>query len=91
MPQITNSSTGQTATCAVGAMFKDVAQEQDLGIPFGCENGLCSTCLIQIRKGGEHLGEKTEQEMFTLEARDATPNMRLACQCQVNGDVEFEQ
>lgn len=91
MPQITNLSTGQSAQCAAGSAFRDVAQEQDLGIPFGCENGFCSTCLIQIRKGAENLGEKTEQELFTLEARDATADMRLACQCQVNGDVEFEQ
>lgn len=91
MPTIKNTSTGASAQCAAGASFREVAQEQDLGIPFGCENGICSTCLIHIGKGMENLSEKTEQEEFTLDARGADETMRLACQCKVNGDVEFEQ
>jgi len=91
MPTVKNASTGQSATCDAGAMLKDVAEQNGLGIPFGCENGICSTCLIQIKSGAEHLGERTEQEEFTLDARGAGEDMRLACQCQVNGDIEFEQ
>lgn len=88
---VTNAGTGQSATCNKGDAFRDVAQAQDLGIPFGCENGICSTCLIQINKGMENLNERTEQEEFTLDARGANDDMRLACQCKINGDVEFEQ
>jgi len=91
MPKVTNTSTGNSAQCNAGDRLQDVAQSQDLGIAFGCENGICSTCLIQIKNGIENLSEKTEQEEFTLDARGADDNMRLACQCQVNGDVEFEQ
>ena len=94
MPQITNKSTGATAQCAAGANFREVAQDQGLDVAFGCESGICSTCLIHITSGAENLGPKTEQEEFTLEARGvATSDMttRLGCQCTVNGDVEFQQ
>jgi len=94
MPTVKNVSTGATAQCAAGASFKDVAQTQGLDVAFGCESGICSTCLIQIKSGAENLGPKTEQEEFTLEARGTDAgdmNTRLGCQCKVNGDVEFEQ
>ena len=91
MPKITNKTTGASADCAAGASFRDVAQAQDLGVPFGCESGICSTCLIHIKSGAENLSPKTEQEEFTLEARGSGPEVRLGCQCMVNGDIEFEQ
>lgn len=91
MPTVTNDLTGQSAQCQKGDELRMVAQTQGLGIPFGCENGLCGTCLININSGMEHLSEKTEQEEFTLEARSADDDQRLSCQCKVLGDVHFEQ
>lgn len=90
MVKITNKSIGAEAECAAGRRFRDVAMEQNLGIPFGCENGICSTCLIKIGAGMENLSPRSEQEEATLGARGAGENERLACQCVVNGDVEFE-
>lgn len=94
MPTIKNDSTGATAQCAAGSSFKQVAQDQNLDVPFGCESGICSTCLIQIKSGAENISPKTDQEEFTLEARGVTSddmNTRLGCQCQINGDVVFHQ
>ncbi len=94
MCTITNTGTGAKAQAPIGSSFRDVAQAQNLDVPFGCESGICSTCLIQIGKGAEHLGPKTEQEEFTLDARGLAPDdmtTRLGCQCTVNGDVDFHQ
>ena len=91
MPTIKNNTTGTSTQCAAGTSFREAAQEGGMGIPFGCETGICSTCLIQITSGMENLSERSDQEDFTLEARGADDDMRLACQCTVNGDVEFEQ
>lgn len=91
MPKVTNHSTGKTVDCEQGASLREVAQANDLGIPFGCESGICCTCLIQITSGGEKINEKTEIESMTLEARGAPPEQRLACQCRVNDDLEFDQ
>jgi ferredoxin len=92
MPQITNQSTGQTAQCAAGASFHEVAENEGLGIPFGCSSGICCTCFIQIKSGKENLSAIEDQELFTLEARgsETDGSVRLACQCRVNGDLEFE-
>ncbi|MFA5793089.1 MAG: 2Fe-2S iron-sulfur cluster-binding protein [Candidatus Gracilibacteria bacterium] len=90
MPKVKNLTTGAIAECKSGENFRDVAQKNNLGIPFGCENGICSTCLIRIKNGSDNLGPKTEQEEFTLDTRGCSPDMRLACQCQINGDSEFE-
>ena len=91
MPTVKNATSNTSAECSEGDSLREVAQENGLGIAFGCENGICSTCLIQIKSGAENLSERTDQEEFTLEARGADDDMRLACQCTVNGDVEFEQ
>lgn len=93
MGKITNAMTGQSADANAGDSFREVAQSQGLGVPFGCENGLCGTCLVTINSGMENLSEHTEQEEFTLEARSAEDDQRLICQCQItgDGDIEFEQ
>lgn len=90
MPKVTNKSFGVGAECSAGSKLREVAMQNNLGIPFGCENGICSTCLIQINSGMENLTPKTEQEEATLAVRSAAPEQRLACQCVVNGDIEFE-
>lgn len=82
------------AKCNKGDSLKDVAESQGLGIAFGCESGICATCLIQIRSGKENLSPMTEQEEFTLDARGVdidSGDVRLGCQCKVMGDVTFEQ
>lgn len=90
MPKVTNKSLGISVECNAGEKFREVAMNQNLGVPFGCESGICSTCLINIGAGLQNLSPKTEQEEMTLDARGATAEQRLGCQCVVNGDVEFE-
>jgi len=92
MPNVKNITTDQTVQCDSGASFQDVAEENGLGIPFGCASGMCGTCLVQIKSGKENLTPVTEVEEFTLESHPfADDDSRLACQCQINGDVDFEQ
>ncbi len=92
MPTVKNITTGQSAQCNEGDKFQDVSDTNGLGIPFGCASGMCGTCLVQIKSGQDKLTPVTEVEEFTLESHPfADENSRLACQCQINGDVEFEQ
>lgn len=74
----------------IGANLRDVAQAEGSAIPFGCEQGICGTCLINIPVGDDNLSDMEDQEKETLEAMGAEPGQRLACQCQAEGDVTIE-
>ena len=59
---------------------------EDMGLPFGCNDGNCGTCMSTIVEGAENLSDKTEKE----EDYDLDDGMRLPCQCKINGGkVEF--
>jgi ferredoxin len=60
--------------------------------------GLCGTCAVLVKKGMDNLSKKTVMEKvnFTLHPLGAFKvighehEMRLSCQCAVEGDVEIE-
>jgi ferredoxin len=52
---------------------------EELGIPFGCKNGLCRTCEIIVEEGMENLSAVTEQE----KVHELPEQNRLACQCSL--------
>ncbi len=52
---------------------------EQLGITFGCQNGLCGTCLVDILSGAEFLTPVNEDE----ELMGIAHGQRLACQCKI--------
>lgn len=69
-----------------GAPLKDACEEA--GVPFACTEGVCGTCVIEVKKGMENLSEMTEEEKDFL---GDTDDERLACQCRIKkGTVEIE-
>lgn len=53
----------------------------ELGVPFGCKQGQCATCVIEILEGMENLHPRTEPEIaMGLQAHE-----RLACQARIKG------
>lgn len=57
-----------------------------MGLPFGCQDGLCGTCMSTVTEGAENLPPKNEKE----EDFDLPEGQRLVCQCTVKGGtVEF--
>ncbi|KKR09353.1 MAG: ferredoxin [Candidatus Peregrinibacteria bacterium GW2011_GWF2_39_17] len=91
MPKVTFKTTGQTVEVPKGKNLREVIQENGWPIPFGCENGICGTCLVQIVSGKENLEPIQEAEDQTLKAMgQANGDHRLACQCEVMGDVVIE-
>ncbi|MEY4505101.1 MAG: hypothetical protein RL154_1398 [Pseudomonadota bacterium] len=79
-----------------GSTLQDVVEKAGSGLPFGCRDGECGTCVVEVLAGMEFLNEKTEKEIKVLaavEAIDLKPNMRLACQlkiAQLNGLVRIK-
>jgi ferredoxin len=56
-------------------------------------HGTCGTCRVLVKKGMENLSPKGRMERITLWRMLATigheDEMRLSCQCSVNGDCEI--
>lgn len=59
--------------------------------PFKLQNchglGLCGTCVVEVLEGMENLSPRTKTE--TKKLKGLSPTLRLACQCQVRGDVSI--
>ncbi|MCL5729948.1 MAG: (2Fe-2S)-binding protein [Candidatus Pacearchaeota archaeon] len=84
MPKLINAETGEAKEIKEGSEIREVIEK--LGVPFGCEEGICGTCMIDVLEGESNLSELTEQEKDLM--RDK--KHRLACQCKIKkGEVKF--
>ncbi|MBT4917296.1 (2Fe-2S)-binding protein [Candidatus Peregrinibacteria bacterium] len=85
------SNTGDTAEVEEGSEMIDATRDKGWPIAYGCEDGMCGTCIVKVNEGMENLPEMSEQESQTLEVMGMNDGQhRLACQCKVNGDVTIE-
>lgn len=85
MAKLIHKKTGAEKEIPDGEKIKSVAEE--FGVLFGCEDGICGTCMIDVVSGEKNLSDLTQAEK-DLE-RDE--KHRLACQCKIKkGNVEIE-
>lgn len=82
--------TGEACEVDPGDTLVDATFRFDLPIRYRCERAVCTTCLTEVLAGIENLSEADDREKQTLGAIQAKPNWRLACQCEVRGDVELD-
>jgi len=68
-----------------GKSIKDSCEKA--GIPFGCEDGNCGTCMIEVREGQNLLCEINDKER-SLGIDDKS--LRLACQCTIKNDKNIK-
>lgn len=75
-----------------GSRLQDAIDSSGADIPFGCREGNCATCMIEVVEGGENLNPPTANEKITLLAEELDMNIRLACQCRISGgDLSIKQ
>ncbi len=68
---------GKTVQLPDGAPIIDAAKQ--LGIPFGCEAGICGTCMVAVAEGMENLFPRNEAELqMGLDGQ-----WRLCCQARI--------
>lgn len=61
---------------------------EDAGVPFACTEGVCGTCVIEVKAGKENLSPPTKEEEDFL--GQGTCDERLACQCKIkSGNVRI--
>jgi ferredoxin len=63
-----------------GSDIIEACEEQ--GVPFACTEGVCGTCVIEVKEGMENISPFTQEEKDFLGEQDQE---RLACQCRVLG------
>lgn len=77
-----------------GETFQKIAEKAGSGMVFGCRDGECGTCIVEIVQGMEHLNAKTPKEAEVLKKfPGASSQARLACQIHVehaNGIVRMK-
>jgi len=81
-----------TLKAVEGESVLEVALENGIELQHNC-GGVCgcSTCQVYVLKGMEHLPEISEKEEDFID-RAVNPRIesRLACQCEVHGDIEVK-
>ncbi|MBA3956966.1 MAG: (2Fe-2S)-binding protein [Parachlamydiaceae bacterium] len=61
---------------------------EEAGVPFACTEGVCGTCVIEVKEGKENLSNPTQEEEDFLGAGSC--DERLACQCRIKqGNVRI--
>lgn len=91
MVKVKFKNTGEEAEVEAGTELKIITAAHGWPIAYGCGNGVCGTCIINIQEGKENLNEMDGVEDQTLDMmcmKDG--DHRLACRCTVNGDITFE-
>lgn len=78
---------GEEIELEEGAAIAEACEEA--GVPFACTEGVCGTCVIEIKEGKEYLSRPTQEELDFL--GDGTCDERLACQCRIKqGNVKVK-
>ncbi len=75
---------GESREVTDGDKIHNAAEE--LGVQFGCEDGVCGTCIVEVEEGRENLQPLNDKEKdMGLE-----PAQRLCCQAKMkSGEVKF--
>lgn len=105
MPKVTFVQEKKEIEVPEGANLRQEAKKAGIEVYKGihrvlnCQgNGLCGSCKVLIKKGGENLSPKGFLEKFTLATSPTTTfaivghedEMRLSCQVKVMGDCTVE-
>lgn len=101
MPKVSIPSQKTEIEVPAGANLRDCLRREGVEVYQGLTryvncfgHGTCGECRILVKKGSENLSSKGLMEKATLFRMLSTigheNEMRLSCQCAVNGDVEIE-
>lgn len=94
MAKVKFTNTGEEEEAKIDQNLMEVTQDAGWPIAYGCEDGLCGTCVVRVAEGKENLNTPDDKEKQTLDIMGlAEGDFRLACQCKVekDGDVTIEQ
>ena len=76
-----------TVNVPAGTRVIEISEKVGSGIIYGCREGDCGTCMMEVTEGWNNLTEPSVLEEKVLKENMAGRHHRLACQCQVLGDI----
>lgn len=79
MPKLIFDHSGDEVELPDDSPIAEVCEEA--GVPFACTEGVCGTCVIEIKEGKDNLSPPTQEEEDFL--GEGTCDERLACQCKI--------
>ena len=85
MAKVVFAAEGTSIDVPDGSRLQDAIDEAGADIPFGCREGNCATCIIEVLDGMQFLGSPNENEEITLMDDELERGIRLACQCRISG------
>lgn len=86
MAKLIFDSSGEEIELPDGAPIAEACEEA--GVPFACTEGVCGTCVIEIKEGKDNLSKPTQEEEDFLGSGPC--DERLACQCRIKqGNVRI--
>ncbi|MBK1701243.1 2Fe-2S iron-sulfur cluster-binding protein [Thiococcus pfennigii] len=86
---ITFDDIGKTVSVPAGTRVIEVSERIGAGILYGCREGDCGTCMMQVLEGRDNLTEPSVLEEKVLRENMANGHDRLACQAQIIGDCRI--
>lgn len=81
MAEIKFTHNGESVSVPDNSPLAEICEEA--GVPFACTEGVCGTCVIEVKEGKENLTPPTQEEEDFL--GEGTEDERLACQCKIKG------
>lgn len=79
MPKLVFDHNGEEIELPVDAPIAEACEEA--GVPFACTEGVCGTCVIEVKDGKDNLTPPTQEEEDFL--GEGNKEERLACQCKI--------
>jgi ferredoxin len=84
--KITFKDIEQTVNVPAGTRVIEVSEKIGAGIIYGCREGDCGTCMMEVTEGWNNLTVPSVLEEKVLKENMAGRHNRLACQAQILGD-----
>ncbi len=82
MAKLVFEGTGEEKDVEDGAPIATLCEEA--GVPFACTEGICGTCVIEVKEGMDNLNEMTQEELDFI---GGPCSERLACQCRIKSGL----
>ena len=88
--KITFEDISQTVNVPAGTRVIEVSEKIGAGVIYGCREGDCGTCMMEVTEGWNNLTEPSVLEEKVLRENMAGRHFRLACQAQNLGDCKVK-